>query len=88
MDASDFQKSIAVAWLGGGEFDCSAHGGAGRVFRKKIRPVLAEHCYECHNSSGKEKGGLALDWAGGLAVVGDSGSLLGKGDPRRVFCCR
>ena len=52
-------------------------------FEKKIRPVLAEHCYECHNSSGKEKGGLALDWAGGLAVGGDSGSLLGKGDPAK-----
>jgi mono/diheme cytochrome c family protein len=52
-------------------------------FEKKIRPVLAEHCYECHNSSGKEKGGLALDWAGGLAVGGDSGSLLGKDDPAK-----
>ncbi|MED5278289.1 MAG: DUF1549 domain-containing protein, partial [Verrucomicrobiota bacterium] len=52
-------------------------------FERKIRPVLAEHCYECHNSSGKEKGGLALDWAGGLAVGGDSGSLLGKGDPAK-----
>ena len=28
-------------------------------FEKKIRPVLAEHCYECHNSSGKEKGGFS-----------------------------
>ena len=23
-------------------------------FERKIRPVLAEHCYECHNSGGKE----------------------------------
>ena len=49
-------------------------------FEKKIRPVLAEHCYECHNSSGKDKGGLALDWAGGVAEGGDSGSLLVDGD--------
>ncbi len=32
-------------------------------FEKKIRPVLAEKCYDCHNSSNKKKGGLALDWS-------------------------
>ena len=52
-------------------------------FEKKIRPVLAEHCYKCHNSSDKDKGGLSLDWAGGLAEGGDSGSLLIKGDPEK-----
>lgn len=31
-------------------------------FEKKIRPVLAESCYECHNSVHKKKGKLALDW--------------------------
>ncbi len=31
-------------------------------FEKKIRPVLAENCYECHNSIDKKKGDLALDW--------------------------
>ena len=30
-------------------------------FEKKIRPVLAENCYECHNSINKKKGDLALD---------------------------
>ena len=54
-------------------------------FEKKIRPVLAEHCYECHNSSGKEKGGLVLDWAGGLAEGGDSGSLLEEDEPLKSF---
>ncbi|MBT6852196.1 MAG: hypothetical protein HOA16_13480, partial [Opitutae bacterium] len=27
-------------------------------FESKIRPVLVEHCYECHNSSGKAKAKL------------------------------
>ncbi|NRB27909.1 MAG: DUF1549 domain-containing protein, partial [Roseibacillus sp.] len=31
-------------------------------FEKKIRPILAENCYECHNSIDKKKGDLALDW--------------------------
>jgi len=31
-------------------------------FEKKIRPVLAEHCYECHSAAAsKAKGGLKLD---------------------------
>ena len=31
-------------------------------FEMKIRPVLAEQCFDCHNSIDKKKGGLALDW--------------------------
>ena len=30
-------------------------------FETRIRPVLAQECYECHNSKGKAKGGLILD---------------------------
>ena len=50
-------------------------------FENNIRSVLAEHCYECHNSSDKGKGGLALDWQGGLAKGGDSGPVLVAGKP-------
>ena len=35
-------------------------------FENKIRPVLAEHCYECHNSVKKAKGDLVLDYKDGL----------------------
>lgn len=31
-------------------------------FESKIRPVLAESCYECHNSIDKSKGDIALDY--------------------------
>lgn len=31
-------------------------------FESKIRPVLAESCYECHNSVDKKKGDIALDY--------------------------
>ncbi len=31
-------------------------------FEKKIRPILVEHCYDCHsNEADKVKGGLFLD---------------------------
>ena len=39
-------------------------------FEKKIRPVLAESCYECHNSINKKKGDLALDWREPLVESG------------------
>jgi hypothetical protein len=39
-------------------------------FEKKIRPVLAEKCYACHNSKAKSPmGGLALDTRAGLLKV-------------------
>ena len=35
-------------------------------FESKIRPLLVEHCYSCHNSVDKKKGDLALDYRGGI----------------------
>ena len=51
-------------------------------FESRVRPVLAEHCYRCHNSSGDRKGGLALDHREALRRGGDSGPaiIVGHGD--------
>ncbi len=35
-------------------------------FESRIRPVLVEHCYACHNSADTSEGGLAIDWRGGV----------------------
>lgn len=46
-------------------------------FESKIRPVLVEHCYECHsNEAGKAKGGLLVDSRNGLRVGGDNGPAV------------
>ena len=51
-------------------------------FESRIRPVLVEHCYECHSqASGKAKGGLRLDTREALRTGGDSGPALVAGDP-------
>ena len=50
-------------------------------FESRIRPVLAQECYECHSESGKRKGGLLLDSRPGWQEGGDSGPLLVPGDP-------
>jgi hypothetical protein len=48
-------------------------------FEARIRPVLAEHCYRCHNSSGTKKGRLALDHRAGLRLGGKSGPAIVPG---------
>lgn len=51
-------------------------------FEKKIRPVLVEHCYECHAEGAKKIGGkLRLDTAQGLRKGGESGSPMVPGSP-------
>lgn len=51
-------------------------------FEAKIRPVLIEHCYECHSiESGKAKGGLRVDDREALLHGGDSGPALVAGKP-------
>ena len=49
-------------------------------FEKRIRPLLAEHCYECHAVGQKLKGGLALDSREGWLKGGDSGPALVPGE--------
>jgi hypothetical protein len=52
-------------------------------FEKKIRPVLAEHCYKCHSAEAqsrkKLRGGLRLDTRDGLREGGDSGPAIVPG---------
>lgn len=50
-------------------------------FETKIRPVLANSCYECHSAeAGKSEGGLRLDTREGMLKGGDSGAALVPGD--------
>jgi hypothetical protein len=51
-------------------------------FEMRIRPVLAEKCYECHSArSSKIKGGLRLDHIDFIQAGGDSGPALVGGKP-------
>ncbi|MEW6307048.1 MAG: PSD1 and planctomycete cytochrome C domain-containing protein [Verrucomicrobiota bacterium] len=51
-------------------------------FEKLIRPMLAEHCYECHSiRSAQLKGGLLLDSKAGWERGGNSGPVIIPGDP-------
>lgn len=55
----------------------------GEFFEKKIRPLLSEHCYECHSAETAENSGqLALDGRAGLLAGGTRGPVVvaGKAD--------
>lgn len=53
-------------------------------FEKKIRPVLVQHCYECHSAAAdKPKGGLRLDWRGATRKGGESGPAVVSGKPEK-----
>jgi hypothetical protein len=51
-------------------------------FEKKIRPVLVDHCYECHSAqSEKLKGKLLLDSRDASRKGGETGPAVVPGDP-------
>lgn len=51
-------------------------------FEARIRPVLIQHCYECHSSgAAKVQGGLRVDFRDGLRQGGDSGAAIQPGRP-------
>ena len=68
-----------VAWtIGVAEADDAGFD----FFEKKIRPILVEHCSECHSAASKKLGGnLLLDSRDGVRKGGDSGAVLNVGKP-------
>lgn len=59
------------------------HAEDAAFFENKIRPILAEHCYECHSADKKQKGNLLLDTKEGTLKGGDTGPSIVPGDPAR-----
>ena len=73
---------VAVSFLSGPPSVQSASSPISRdFFEQKIRPILAQDCFDCHLSSGPRKGGLALDDRQGLLTGGDSGPSIIPGNP-------
>jgi hypothetical protein len=50
-------------------------------FEKKIRPVLASNCYNCHSANTNAKGGLRVDDRNGLLQGGGRGPAVVPGQP-------
>lgn len=78
---------VLMVWCGSG-----ARGWAAsevtpesvQFFESRIRPVLIEHCYECHSTESRNlKGGLLLDSRAGWMRGGDTGPVVEPGQPDR-----
>src|SRR4051812_12825892 len=53
-------------------------------FETRIRPLLVDHCFECHSAtSNKIKGGLTLDSRDSILKGGDSGPVIVPGHPEK-----
>ncbi|MCA9062972.1 MAG: DUF1549 domain-containing protein, partial [Planctomycetaceae bacterium] len=51
-------------------------------FELHVRPLLAEHCYECHSARAEKlQAGLFVDSRAGLLAGGDSGPAVTPGQP-------
>jgi len=67
--------TLALALLLVGRAFAADDPGSVAFFEQKIRPALAEHCYECHSTKAKKvKGGLYLDSKAGWQKGGDAGT--------------
>ncbi|MFT5029400.1 MAG: hypothetical protein ACI9VS_001838, partial [Candidatus Binatia bacterium] len=83
------RSGLRIAVAGVVALICAGSLGAAEIsleqiefFESRIRPVLAQDCYECHNSRGKAKGGLILDHREALLKGGDSGKAIVPGDAK------
>ena len=55
-----------------------------KFFERKIRPILVQHCYECHSAESEELGGqLLLDTRQGLLKGGETGPVITGIDPKQ-----
>ena len=52
-------------------------------FEKKIRPLLADNCFNCHSTNTNSQGGLRVDDRNGLTVGGNRGAAIVPGDPEK-----
>ena len=80
-------SSLASAWVAIIALSAPRAQGASlpedqqTFFENKIRPVLAQACYECHSVALKKKGGLLLDSRPGWQAGGDTGPAIVPGKP-------
>lgn len=50
-------------------------------FESKVRPILVEHCYQCHSAEAEQiEAGLVLDTRSGWKAGGDSGPAIVPGN--------
>lgn len=77
--------SVAFAVLPGTSSAQTARDTDARLefFEKKIRPLLANNCYNCHSANTNSHGGLRVDDRNGLVHGGGRGPAIVPGQPEK-----
>ncbi|MEC7582817.1 MAG: DUF1553 domain-containing protein [Planctomycetota bacterium] len=83
MSIRRFHAAIALLAAAAAAQDPTSDAVRAEHFEARIRPVLVEHCYACHSSAGKTRGGLALDDRTGTRAESDSGFAVIPGAPEQ-----
>ncbi|MGB7346170.1 MAG: DUF1553 domain-containing protein [Pirellulaceae bacterium] len=66
--------------LAAGSISRAADPAKQEFFESRIRPVLIEHCYECHNSADANEGDLAVDHRQAFIDGGSGGAIIVPSD--------
>ncbi len=74
-------KGMSVAMAAGAEAPPTPTPAQVDFFEKRIRPLLVDHCYDCHSATTKQSGGLRLDDRDALLAGGKDGPAVVPGDP-------
>ena len=62
----------------------AADPASSEFFEQRVRPVLAEHCYQCHATNAKKiKADLVVDSLAGLLHGGEAGPAIVVGQPEQ-----
>ena len=69
---SKVKAVTCIFWL---SFGASLVAGVAMDFVRDVRPILEEHCFDCHGVE-KQKSGLRLDSTLGILRGGESGEPL------------
>src|SRR4051794_6303972 len=78
---------VFALWLGGGNLALAQpklpiSPEQAEFFEKKIRPVLAEHCYSCHGPK-QQRGELRVDGLAFLLEGNSNGPAVVPGQPEK-----
>ena len=81
--------SLSSDTLSGENLAATEEAAKTAFFETHIRPLLVDHCYECHSrESGESDGNLLLDSAASLLKGGDRGPALIPGKPQQSLLLR
>jgi mono/diheme cytochrome c family protein len=73
--------ALSLGWMTAAGSAAASEDAAGvEFFERKVRPLLADHCFSCHGAE-KQKGKLRLDSTAGIRAGGETGACFQSGNP-------